>query len=82
MPEAKDEIVIGIDVDDSYYFNYKKMDETLNKTYDVSNTYSSLTKKNKEVKIVGVKNIDDEWNGKVYATKKDFKMNWLLNIFS
>ena len=20
------------------------------------------------------------WNGKVYASKKDFKMNWILNV--
>ncbi len=68
LPEEKNEIVIGIDIDDNYYFASNKIEDTLNKTYEVSNTYSSLTKKNKEVKIVGVKNIDDEWNGKVYAS--------------
>ena len=85
MPENDDEVVMGIDMDADYYFDKSRIEETLKQTFEVSNTYSSLTKKNREIKIVGVKQIDNEWEGKIYATENfinDIKDIYIENVTS
>ncbi len=79
MPEETNEIVIEIDMDDNYFFSRSKLDDIFKQTFEVSNTYSSLTKKNKTVKIVGVKQKEDEWDGQFYAS--DELIDELKNIY-